>query len=198
MPAGFYSSKLPLLLRFVTSNKSKRDAKVTNFFSTFPSISAQGSHFDEQNDHASLIAYRPLPDFKRASKVETPSATANDRALSDMASASFSHSAFVTSANASPALSEHSCLTNQQRSCQNEGHRNFERQDQGCEKLEQFQSALANSGHHELTRVRVILDDDALRLCGQVSSYFMKQVAQETVRPLAIGLRIENQVRVTG
>ena len=65
------------------------------------------------------------------------------------------------------------------------------------DKLSIFKSALAGTGRNELKRVRVDLDDGVVQLRGLVTSYYLKQVAQETVRPLAIGLEIDNQIRVT-
>ena len=66
-----------------------------------------------------------------------------------------------------------------------------------CDKATVFQEALANSGRGELKQVVVNLGDGVIQLRGVVTSYFLKQAAQETVRPLAIGLRIDNQLCVS-
>jgi hypothetical protein len=65
------------------------------------------------------------------------------------------------------------------------------------EKKAVFYSALRGTGYGELARVQLSLDDVQVELSGEVSSYFLKQLAQETIRPLAIGLRIVNHLHVT-
>ncbi len=59
-----------------------------------------------------------------------------------------------------------------------------------------FQAALRNTGYGELTRVRLDIDDAVVTLFGEVSSFYMKQLAQEAIRPLSIGMQIDNQVHV--
>jgi len=66
----------------------------------------------------------------------------------------------------------------------------------GGEREAVLRSALNRLGRSELRRVRVTLFNSVLRLRGDVASYHAKQLAQEALRPLAIGLRIDNQVRV--
>ena len=70
--------------------------------------------------------------------------------------------------------------------CRNEGH----------ERETILRSALSQAGRGELKRIRVDVDGDTVRLRGRVTSYYLKQVAQEAIRPLAIGLRIDNRVQV--
>jgi hypothetical protein len=59
-----------------------------------------------------------------------------------------------------------------------------------------FLDALANSGSGELKRVRLEVEDGQIRLAGRVSSFYVKQLAQEVLRPLAIGMQISNELRV--
>lgn len=60
-----------------------------------------------------------------------------------------------------------------------------------------FRDALAKAGQGELKRIRVGIDDRTLFLTGKVSSFYLKQAAQEAVRPHAIGLDICNQLTVS-
>lgn len=55
---------------------------------------------------------------------------------------------------------------------------------------------LAKSSVKELRQLRVNRDANQLQLSGTVSSFYHKQLAQETVRPIAAGLQVVNQVRV--
>ncbi len=64
------------------------------------------------------------------------------------------------------------------------------------EKLQIFQDALSNAGHRELRSIRVFLNRKAVKLRGTVSSFYLKQVAQEAIRPHAIGLKILNELVV--
>ena len=57
---------------------------------------------------------------------------------------------------------------------------------------------LANSTIRELRQLRVDGNSDQLHLSGRVRSYYHKQLAQETVRPVASGMRMVNRVRVLG
>ena len=56
--------------------------------------------------------------------------------------------------------------------------------------------AIASAGGGGLRKVCLQVHDGVLVLTGTVSSFYLKQLAQETVRPLAIGMRIENQIAV--
>lgn len=51
---------------------------------------------------------------------------------------------------------------------------------------------LASSPHPELRRVLVIENEDEVRLIGQVSSFYLKQLAQESVRGALYGRRFKN------
>lgn len=64
------------------------------------------------------------------------------------------------------------------------------------EKRTAFQAALRNTGYGELTRVRLDVDHGVVTLFGEVSSFYMKQLAQEAIRPLSIGMRIDNRIHV--
>ena len=65
------------------------------------------------------------------------------------------------------------------------------------EKLKMLRDALAKAGQGELRRIRVGIDDRTVFLTGEVSSFYLKQAAQEAVRPYAIGLDICNELTVT-
>ncbi len=64
------------------------------------------------------------------------------------------------------------------------------------EKTFAFKTLLRQSGYPEMRAIQVRLRDGLLILRGNVSSYHMKQVAQEAIRPLAFGLRIKNEIHV--
>lgn len=55
---------------------------------------------------------------------------------------------------------------------------------------------LAGAGSGELRRIQVNVTETAICLSGNVSSYYNKQLAQETLRPYADGLQIDNQIAV--
>ena len=57
-------------------------------------------------------------------------------------------------------------------------------------------SALLTSSNPELRRVRISESDDAIVLRGTVSCYYLKQLAQESVKPAAEGRRIVNLLEV--
>ena len=60
------------------------------------------------------------------------------------------------------------------------------------------QTALANSPIYELRDLRVEQQNGALLICGVVSSFYHKQLAQEVVRAVCQELQIElvNSIRV--
>ena len=60
------------------------------------------------------------------------------------------------------------------------------------------QSALANSPIHELRDLEVQQQNGALLICGVVSSFYHKQLAQEVVRAVCREFAIElvNSIRV--
>ena len=70
----------------------------------------------------------------------------------------------------------------------------------GCEnhheKEAALQMALRKSGCGDLRRIRISLSHDQVQLVGRAPSYYIKQLAQESVRPLVFGLHIDNQIRV--
>ncbi|MCO8123275.1 BON domain-containing protein [Stieleria sp. TO1_6] len=59
-----------------------------------------------------------------------------------------------------------------------------------------FQDALCKHSCSEFRSIEIELTDGQITLHGQVSSFYLKQLAQETVRPYAIGLQIDNRIVV--
>ena len=57
-------------------------------------------------------------------------------------------------------------------------------------------SALARSAIHELHHVRVEQHTDGLLISGVVSSYFHKQMAQDTARLMAREIKISSSIEV--
>ncbi len=55
---------------------------------------------------------------------------------------------------------------------------------------------LANSSVRELRHLRVDESANQLQLSGSVSSFYHKQLAQETVRTVAAGMQLVNRVHV--
>lgn len=58
------------------------------------------------------------------------------------------------------------------------------------------QSALCASPIYELRHLKVEEVDDALLISGTVESFYHKQLAQEVVRSVAPGVRLENGIDV--
>lgn len=56
--------------------------------------------------------------------------------------------------------------------------------------------ALTRSPLGQLRRLIVIADDQQVVITGMVTSYYMKQMAQETVRPLVGARQLLNHVEV--
>ncbi|TWT83925.1 BON domain protein [Planctomycetes bacterium CA13] len=56
---------------------------------------------------------------------------------------------------------------------------------------------LSRSSVAELRKLRVDESGNELKLSGHVRSFYHKQLAQESVRPIAGGLRVINSVDVT-
>lgn len=56
--------------------------------------------------------------------------------------------------------------------------------------------ALRRSLHPALRRLRVETDDQALIISGRVTSYYLKQLAQETIMPVRGELELVNRVNV--
>ena len=57
-------------------------------------------------------------------------------------------------------------------------------------------TAIAQNPYITDKRVQLTLDGDCLRIVGNVSSYFQKQMVQEALRPIIASLRIENDLIV--
>jgi hypothetical protein len=55
---------------------------------------------------------------------------------------------------------------------------------------------LSSSTNPELRRLSVRETDDEIRITGSVSSFYLKQMAQESVRPAMEGRRLVNKVEV--
>ncbi|MFK8111797.1 MAG: BON domain-containing protein [Rubripirellula sp.] len=55
---------------------------------------------------------------------------------------------------------------------------------------------LCHSGHNVLQRVEVEVDNHSIVLSGTVPSYFLKQVAQETVLAACHDRHLSNDIRV--
>ncbi|TWU46136.1 BON domain protein [Rubripirellula tenax] len=64
------------------------------------------------------------------------------------------------------------------------------------EKAIAFEDHLKTSGYRELTHVHVLVEDGTVVLRGNVATYYIKQLAQETIRPIAIGMKIKNELTV--
>lgn len=62
--------------------------------------------------------------------------------------------------------------------------------------LETAISVLAQSSVAELRFLRVDENEDTIHLSGSVRSYYHKQLAQETIRPIAAGRQVVNRVNV--
>lgn len=62
--------------------------------------------------------------------------------------------------------------------------------------LERAENALASSPHVADKQVRLSVEGDCVRVDGVVSSYFQKQMVQETLRHVVEPLRIDNELQV--
>jgi len=62
--------------------------------------------------------------------------------------------------------------------------------------VSQAAHALRRSLHPALRYLRVESDDHALIISGRVTSYYLKQLAQETIMPVRGGLELVNRVNV--
>lgn len=60
------------------------------------------------------------------------------------------------------------------------------------------QAALANSPFFELHELQVECRDDAMLISGCVSSFYHKQLAQEVVRSVCMGMKVVNSICVAG
>ncbi|QDT02124.1 hypothetical protein K227x_04950 [Rubripirellula lacrimiformis] len=64
------------------------------------------------------------------------------------------------------------------------------------EKSQAVEAQIRRVGRRGLADVHAKAMDGWIVLQGRVPSYYLKQIAQESVRPLAIGMQIRNQIRV--
>ena len=62
----------------------------------------------------------------------------------------------------------------------------------------EVQTRLRNSGYHELHRVSCEFHEGVLTLRGCVSSYYLKQLAQELIRHLDGAEEVNNRLEVAG
>ncbi len=62
--------------------------------------------------------------------------------------------------------------------------------------LRQAQKMLADSPLQELHRLGLDRQGDSVTLSGQLSNYYLKQKAQETIRPATRGVYVRNLIRV--
>ncbi len=63
-------------------------------------------------------------------------------------------------------------------------------------RLDDIATAIQNTGLHELRTIRIVCTNTEIRLEGVVSSFYVKQVATEAIRPIVSGLRIVNHLQV--
>lgn len=64
--------------------------------------------------------------------------------------------------------------------------------------LENVQNVLSQSAYPQLREIRCQCHEGAITLQGRVPSYYLKQVAQQLIRPLPHLARIYNQLEVGG
>ncbi len=69
-------------------------------------------------------------------------------------------------------------------------------EDGRCEKEVGFERILRETGIKPLRSVRVEVVDGRVQLEGRVPTFYAKQLAQETLRPYSIGLKIDNRLAV--
>ena len=62
--------------------------------------------------------------------------------------------------------------------------------------VRQAKKMLADSPLQELHRLGLDRQGDAVTLSGQLSNYYLKQQAQETIRPATRGVYVRNLIRV--
>lgn len=56
---------------------------------------------------------------------------------------------------------------------------------------------LRDNAVNDLRRLEVMESDAEIVISGVVSSYYLKQMAQEAIRPALCGRRLRNQIRVS-
>ncbi len=64
--------------------------------------------------------------------------------------------------------------------------------------VDRAQNALSHSPIYALRHLRVDATEAELHITGRVESFYHKQLAQESVRAVAAGLRVVNTVNVEG
>ncbi|TWU36153.1 BON domain-containing protein [Novipirellula artificiosorum] len=57
-------------------------------------------------------------------------------------------------------------------------------------------AALSRTSHQELSQIDASIVGDDVLLRGQLSSFYLKQVAQEVVRQTGVAKRVRNQIVV--
>jgi hypothetical protein len=62
--------------------------------------------------------------------------------------------------------------------------------------VEMLYQALTSTGLNALKTVRIELRKNQVVLHGVVSSYYLKQMAQEAIRPILFGLSVRNRLQV--
>ncbi|QDT11885.1 BON domain-containing protein [Planctomycetes bacterium K23_9] len=65
-----------------------------------------------------------------------------------------------------------------------------------CETALAIKSLVKQTGNQGLVGVQVVVHGQQIILSGRVSSFYLKQVAQEAVRPMSDGLQIDNRLEV--
>ncbi|MFO0935253.1 MAG: BON domain-containing protein [Gemmataceae bacterium] len=63
-------------------------------------------------------------------------------------------------------------------------------------RFEAAADALIATGHPQLARIDVYESDSEVELSGHVASYYLKQVAQESVRVAVAGRKLRNRIVV--
>lgn len=59
------------------------------------------------------------------------------------------------------------------------------------------QTALQGSSQPELRLLEVTVTDETVEIVGTVSSFYLKQMAQETIKSSTAGRKVVNRVRVS-
>ena len=65
-----------------------------------------------------------------------------------------------------------------------------------AEALERARIAISRNPYLMNKKIRLSLEGDCIQILGTVSSYFEKQIAQETLRQIVTPLRIQNELVV--
>ena len=62
--------------------------------------------------------------------------------------------------------------------------------------ITEIEQALRSAGYHSLCNVHVSLTADGILLRGAVSTFFMKQIAQELALRAGLGRAVRNEIQV--